>query len=91
MYYSNGDVYLLYLVLLGKALMLEAPLRVIRYVKGVVSRRLVRVKPALYHKSIRFSTDNMDLGDQQTVDIPSDSPTHSTWKKITLSKSIKAL
>lgn len=53
---------------------------VICYVEGVVSSRGLRIEPSLDHEGVRLSSYDVDLGYEEAVYVPGDSPAHVTCK-----------
>lgn len=51
---------------------------VVGYVEGVVLGRHGGVYPAFGDERVLLAADHVDLGDQQTVDVPRDAPAYVT-------------
>ena len=66
-----------YPVLFCWALVLESSLRIVRNVEWMVCGRLCWVQASLDDESVGFAPDNVDLGDQEAVNVPRNSPPNS--------------
>lgn len=60
--------------------MLKAAYGVIANVEGMILGGYVRIVAALHNKGVGLSSYHMNLGNQQTVNVPGDTPAHVTYK-----------
>lgn len=66
-----------HLFLLGCFVLVTAD-RIVGNVEGVVTSRGLRIFSTLYHEPVLLSTNHVDLGNQQAVYIPRDTPANVT-------------
>lgn len=69
-----------YLLLLF-ALMLVATDRIIAYVEGMILGGYVGIVATLHDERIGLAPHHMNLGNEQTIDVPRNAPADVTYKK----------
>ena len=61
-----------------RSLELIPSLGIVRDVEGMVSRGLVGIVATLDHEGVGLAADHVDLGDEETVNVPSNAPANMT-------------
>lgn len=69
-----------YRFLLGRFMLVTAHW-VVRDIERMITRRCLRIQTTFYDESIFLAPHHINLGYQQSVDVPGDSPADVTWRK----------
>lgn len=67
-------------LLLLLALVLISTDSIIAYVEGMILGWYIRIVASLHDERVGLASHHMNLGNEQTIDIPGDAPAHMTCK-----------